>query len=110
MKAMKICADGTTAVIEIANELEALQQAVGGHIETVTIATDCCLIVDEEGLLKGKPVNKLASTILPIVGDALVCGVDGDEFCDIPDSAIELIMHCKERMSRPSVERIEWKK
>lgn len=31
-------------VTEIENSLSALQEAVGGYIETVTFAEDCCII------------------------------------------------------------------
>lgn len=93
MKAMKICADGATAVIELPNVLEAFQQAVGGYIETVTLADKTVMIVDEEGRLKGKPHNAKASAIssLDIVGDALVCGVAEDEFTDIPEGVLGLL-------------------
>ena len=72
------------SVTEIDNTLEALQNAVGGYIEVVTLATDMCLIVDEEGLLKGKEYN-ITLCGMPIVGTALLVGVDGENFCDIPD-------------------------
>ncbi len=44
-------------MIEIANTLEALQEQVGGHIEAVTLATDACILCDEEGRIKGRPIN-----------------------------------------------------
>ena len=40
-------------VTEIENSLSELQQAVGGYIETVTLAEDCCIICNEEGRFKG---------------------------------------------------------
>ena len=70
--------------VEIENTLEALQTAVGGYIECVTLAEDMCLVVDEEGLLKGKEYN-INFCGLPIVGTALLVGVDGENFCDVPD-------------------------
>lgn len=92
MKAILIPVEGKAKIIEIENELKALQRAVGGHIETATIASDCCLVVDEEGLLKGKPINHLASRLgRPLVGDVLVCGVDYDHFVDIPDGMIQMM-------------------
>lgn len=95
MKAIKIPVEGKSKLIEIDNELEALQKAVGGYIETVTIASDCCLIVDEEGRLKDKPLNITASRFgLPLVGDVLVVGVEYDHFIDVPDS---MIVFMKER-------------
>lgn len=44
-------------VIEIENTLEALQKEVGGQIETVTVAEDCCIICNENGRLIGLPYN-----------------------------------------------------
>ena len=71
---------------EIENTLEALQHAVGGYIETVPLPAGGVMIVDEEGRLKGKPDNAIASLAagIGIVGDALIVGVDGEEFCDVP--------------------------
>ena len=99
MKAILIPVNGKSKLIEIDNELEALQKAVGGYIETVTIASDCCLIVDvdEEGALKGKPINSTASRLgAPLVGDVLVVGVHYDHFVDIPEPMIEMM---KERFN-----------
>ena len=44
-------------ITEIENKLSALQEAVGGYIETVTLAEDCCIICNEEGRLQGLPYN-----------------------------------------------------
>ena len=68
---------------EIPNTLEALQEKVGGHIETVTIATDCVIICNEEGKVKGLPENCRVCGI-DFVGPILFVGVNGDEFCDMP--------------------------
>lgn len=71
---------------EIKNDLRALQHAVDGYIGTVWLAENAVMIVDEEGLCKGKPYNTLASLIAHtcIYGTALVVGVDGEEFTDCP--------------------------
>ena len=91
MKAISIPAEGEAQVVEIDNELTALQKAVGGHIETVTIASDACLICDEEGRLKGKPLNARASILgILVVGDVLVVGVNEDDFTDVPEPMIRL--------------------
>lgn len=42
---------------DIPNTLEELQAAVGGYIETVTIASDVVIICNEEGRLQGLPHN-----------------------------------------------------
>ncbi len=73
--------------IEIDNTLEALQAAVDGYIETVTLVPGrAVMIVNEEGLLRGMAPNPAASMIAgnKIVGPALIVGVDGDEFTDVP--------------------------
>lgn len=86
MKALKI--EGCTVVpVDIENTLDALQAAVDGYIETVTlIPGKAVMIVNEEGLLRGMIPNLAASMIAgnKIVGPALIVGVDGDEFTDIP--------------------------
>lgn len=87
MKALKL--EGKAhEVIEIENTLEALQKAVGGYIETVRLRVDnAVIIVNEEGLLLGLPYNTGASEFAgqSIFGTAIIVGVNGEEFTDIPD-------------------------
>lgn len=73
-------ADGSKAVeIQPANgsdfQLEELQEAVGGYIEIINLDNGMILVVDEEGLLKHKPMNLKASFLAGcgIVGDAVYC-------------------------------------
>ena len=68
---------------EIENELAALQEAVGGYIETVTLFTDLVIICDEEGKLKGAPYN-CEICGFDFVGTVLLVGVRRDEFTDVP--------------------------
>ena len=96
MKALKI-ENRKVTLIDIDNstpdeELHALQAVVGGHIETVTLAEDAVMIVDEEGLLKCLNQNALASLVArqQIVGTAVIVGLtvnaDGERvFCDCPE-------------------------
>lgn len=81
----------------IDNTLEAMQKLVGGHIETVALPGNMVLVCDEEGVLKGKPLNAIVKTRRehdnPIVGNFFVCLEDGEEFAGfdhsdyiIPDS------------------------
>lgn len=94
MKALLIN-DRSVEGIEIENTLEALQKAVDGYIETVTLVRGyAVMIVNEEGLLRGMPSNLAASAVAArkIVGPALVVGVDGDEFADIPKDVERRIM------------------
>lgn len=73
---------------EIENTLEALQAAVDEYIEAVTLVQDrAVMLVNEEGLLRDLPLNPVASAVAntQIVGTAIVVGVDGEEFTDIPE-------------------------
>ena len=78
--------------IEIPNTLEALQGEVGGYIETVTLLSDLCLIVNEEGRINDLPFNmRLAG--MHLFGTILAVGVNGDEFCDIPGPRLKDILY-----------------
>lgn len=87
MKALKIegrCITDT----DIENTLDAFQEAVGGYIEAVTLVPGkAVMIVNEEGLLRGLSPNPIASAVAntQIVGTAIVVGVDGEEFTDVPE-------------------------
>ena len=70
-------------IIEVENDLKALQKKVGGYIETVTFARNACVICNEEGRLLGLPFNAVFCGI-DFVGPILVVGVDGEEFTDLP--------------------------
>ena len=72
------------------NDLKALQEAVGGYIETVTITSDAVLILDEEGRLKGKEYNMTLLGV-DIVGTFLVVGKKEDEFTDCPLPAMRVL-------------------
>ena len=76
---------------EIENSLSALQQAVGGYIETVTLAEDCCIICNEEGWLQGLPYS-LTFCGVSFVGTILFVGVAGDEFADLSEQQVEILL------------------
>ena len=73
------------------NSLEAFQEAVGGYIETVTVAIDLVIICNEEGRLKGLPYNCTAFGV-DFVGAVVVAGVKGDEFASIPASVVPMFL------------------
>lgn len=80
-------------LIDIPNELKALQQMVGGYIETVTIARDLVVICNEEGRLNGLPPNCSVCGV-DFVGPILICSRTRDgEFADIksPTHIMQLI-------------------
>lgn len=74
------------------NTLESFQHAVGGHIETVTFASDAVLIVNEEGRLHGLPYN-CSFCGLDIVGPVVAVGTKGDEFASLKAASIPMIMN-----------------
>ena len=76
----------------IPNDLGILQQLVDGYIETHTLTDGLVMIVNEEGKLKGlEPnfyVDRLKDTIL---GTAIFCGEDGEEFTDIVEHDLTVL-------------------
>ena len=81
--------------IDIENTLEALQEAVFGYIETITLVPGrAVMIVNEEGRIRGMAVNPAASAAsgIPVVGPALIVGVDGEEFCDVPEEIVRQLL------------------
>ena len=78
-------ADDKFHQLNIPNDLHAIQELVGGYIETVTLATDVCVICNEKGQLLGMPDNCWFCAI-KYYGPILLVGVDGDEFTDCPMS------------------------
>lgn len=84
---IKVGADPVEVLVE--NELSALQALVGGNIEVVTPCADLAVVCNEEGRLLGLPHNcRIMGT--DYVGDIFICGIDGDEFADMPLS-LELV-------------------
>lgn len=76
-------------VVDIPNELEDIQKAVGGYIEVYQVSTDLAILCDEEGKLKGEEYN---CTLLgeDFVGAILLVGLDGPEFCDVDPHVADL--------------------
>jgi hypothetical protein len=108
MKIIKVTAKQTFEVVEITGQpsLQLMRDLIGGHIEHVLpkrLPGPYCMIVDEEGRLKGLPINWYASLLYetdihgtPIVGDILLmkdAWIDGE--CDIVglnDQDVEFLM------------------
>ena len=93
MKAIRKKPGCEPELIDIDNTLAALQQEVGGYIETVSIA-DVVIICNEEGRLCGLPYN-CRFVGVDFVGTILVVGRNKDEFCDVPEADF-LIYHLRE--------------
>ena len=69
--------------IEIENDLDALQRAVGGYIEAVYPYEDpVALIVNEEGKLNGLPLNRALRDEI-VAGNFLIVGLGKSEFASL---------------------------
>ena len=78
---------------EVENDLKPLQDLVGGYIETVKVG-DVVIICNEEGKVKGLPINFLVNAngyIDAIVGPAIFCRSNKWDFTDIRDEDVEAI-------------------
>ena len=88
-------------------DLETLQSLVEGPIETVpTVLLDgwsgekdvgLTLIVNEEGKLRGLPINESATDMAAVLGDTIVgnavlMGVRGEDFVGLQETAAENIV------------------
>ena len=109
MKALKIEPGKAPERIDIGNELEALQDAVGGYIQVLYLDQyrPVGLICNEEGKCMGlKPNRALYRGGKPydvIVGTFLVVGVDEEDFTDLreEDAAyFEKLFHSPEKFGR----------
>lgn len=97
MRAIKIEPSGEVARVEItgstiSEQNDSIYEYLGGYFGTVRMGQDATMLVDDEGLLKGKPENPMAMMVSGypmLVGTALIVGTrpgpDGDEFCDVPE-------------------------
>lgn len=71
-------------VEKVENNLYSLQDIVEGYIETVTIADNVCVVCNEDGRMLGLSDNCIICDV-DFVGTVFICGVDGEEFCDVPE-------------------------
>ena len=77
---------------EIENTLESFKKNVGGYIEIVPFYNNSLIVCNEAGKLFNLPINFVYYDINDIiVGNVVICGQDGEEFCDVPSELIENI-------------------
>lgn len=62
-------------------------------MKPLPLATDCCILCNEEGRLMGMPYN-LDFLGISFVGTILFVGVAEDEFTDLDDQAAEFVLDC----------------
>lgn len=86
-------------VVTIENIGEKIREIIGGWMETVRIADDILLIVDEEGLLKRSPFNFNTivvdnGVVIPknaIHGNAFFCSILGENFHSLDKLQIQRV-------------------
>ena len=78
-------------VREVENELHVFQEIVGGYIECFPIFDNVLCVCDEEGKLKGLPINfAFAGDI--IVGDVFFCAENEGDFESLDAYQINILM------------------
>lgn len=100
-----ICEVGKAPEVrEMPNTLKALQEAVGGYIETLHPhkaglrgLDNTVMIFNEEGRLRGLPPNRLG-----IVGTLIFAGVQGEQFRSLTTAEVDVI---KAQLNKPGVSR-----
>lgn len=101
MKAIKIDTEGVIAEItitgnDVSEQNDSIHEHLGGYFEIVRLGQDACLLVDDEGLLKGLQPNMVAMMLAGhpmLVGPALILGTrpgpEGEDFCDAPERFVK---------------------
>ena len=74
----------------VENTLSALQEAVDGYIETVTMADDFVVICNEEGSIQSLPYNCTLLGDIDLYGTILIAGMKDDEFTDVSIMAVKV--------------------
>lgn len=77
------------------NTLEAFQEAVGGYIETVTVADDLVIVCNEEGRLIGLPHNTTVCGV-SFVGTIIAVGIKCDEFASLKSKHVPTVLRMME--------------
>ncbi len=106
MRALRIAVDGTVKPLNLdevdtAGFLEKAQSVVDGPLELIRLQHAVCLLVNEEGRLRGAEPNLVATKLahaygrpVPLLGNVLVLGMVNDELADAPrdvDEYLQLI-------------------
>jgi hypothetical protein len=95
MRHVLVTTNNEATVVEVAND-DAIRTLIGGWMEFVSPRglPRYTLIVDDEGLMKNKPRNEIASAWYGglIVGDILVCKVQETEVRGLGEEECEHVM------------------
>ena len=91
MKIVVKKAGQTPEVREVENELHVFQEIVGGYIECFPIFADVLCVCNEEGKLKGLPINFAFGGDI-IVGDVFFCAAGIDDFESLETYQANILM------------------
>lgn len=78
-------------VKEIKGELHEMQEIVGGHLKVIDLFDGIFCVLNEEGKLKGLPINFIFGGGF-IVGNVFFCSVSGGDFASLNDMQIDTII------------------
>ena len=78
----------------VADDYKELKSIVGGHLESVTVEEGLVVLCDDEGRLKGKPINCWFDGI-NFRGTIVVLGSKGENFDNCPISLDEFREMCE---------------
>lgn len=87
---------------EIENNLETLQELVGGYIEDVRIGSNLLVIVNEEGKLKHLDFNFVLGFDI-ICGTAVFTASEGEDLSSLTQEQTDFILTCLKVNSVPKL-------
>lgn len=94
IKVLKVEPDKAPQLIEMPNELEAMQAIVGGYIEVMPIAEGVAIVCNEEGKMNGlelnRPIYYNGEMVDIIAGTFFIAGEDisSGDFVSLTDEQI----------------------
>ena len=91
MKIIVKKADQIPEVREVENELHVFQEIVGGYIECFPIFDNVLCVCNEEGKIKGLPINFVFAGDI-IVGDVFFCAENEGDFESLDTYQINMLM------------------
>jgi len=106
MKTVKVTTDNKISIIDVDfDDFRSIQQAIGGHFETVRTQLmadyfkdpSVIMLVDEEGLIKGLPLNPVGSALYrgTIAGDLVFAKTQGEDIIapNDPEALKDRLLH-----------------
>ena len=84
---------------EIEGSLESMQKLVGGYIEiggyilSKDRLEENAIICNEEGMIWNLPIQRAFGRMF--AGTVFLCGVDGENFCDVSEKIVKECLICE---------------